>query len=273
MKKSWILSLFLWVVAGSAAIYAQTTKPPVRKLQPGKQPTSTKLPPARPSATTPPKTNPGQVTGPSTTTPANTTPASTPSGRPQNPPPPSPRPGLVQPTSTTPITTKPKPQRKTVSRRRSPGYAYNEGDHLLNVGIGLGYSGYYSSALPIGASYEYGITSEISIGAQLDFASASYYSSYYYYNRYNYRYTATYFGVRGSYHLNRLLDLNSNKLDLYVGLGLGYRNYSNYYDYYSPVRLNGFVGGRLSFSDSFGGFVELGYTGLSYSKIGLSFKF
>lgn len=267
MKKLLILFLFLWVAVGVAKMYAQTAKPPVKKPVPGKvpdkKPASTPLPPARPTATTPPNT-----------TPVNGTPASSP-GKSQNTPPASPRPGLGQSAYTTPISPKPKPQtkRKTVSRRSSPGYAYNEGDHLLNVGIGLGYSGYYSSALPIGASYEYGITSDISIGAQLDLASASYYNSYYYYNRYNYRYTATYLGVRGSYHLNRLLDLNSDKLDLYAGLGLGYRNYSNYYDYYSPVRFNGFVGGRFSFSDSFGGFIELGYTGLSYSKLGLSFKF
>ena len=117
-------------------------------------------------------------------------------------------------------------------------------------------------------------TPDISIGAQFDFASASYSRSYYYYNSSRYRYTATYFGARGSYHFNRLFDLNSDKLDLYAGAGLGYRGYSNdYRDSYLPILPSGFVGGRFYFSDSFGGFVELGYTGLSYSKIGLSFKF
>ncbi|RDB07521.1 hypothetical protein [Runella aurantiaca] len=192
--------------------------------------------------------------------------------------------------STTVTTTQPAPNRgssasttspssrntasfRSSSRRSSGGYGFNQGDHLLNFGLGLGYSGYYSRAVPIGASYEYGITPEISIGAQFDIASASYYSSYYYYNRYNYRYTATYLGVRGSYHFNRLIGLNSNKLDLYAGVGLGYRNYSSYYDYYRPVFVNAFIGGKLYFSDSVGGFVELGYTGLSYSRVGLSLKF
>lgn len=159
------------------------------------------------------------------------------------------------------------------SPSRSGKYSFGQGDHLLNFGLGLGYSGYYSSALPIGASYEYGVTPDISIGAQIDFALASYYSSYYYYNYSRNRYLATYIGLRGSYHFNRLIGLDSDKLDLYAGVGVGYRSYSNYYDYYRPVFVNGFVGGKFYFTDSVGGFVELGYTGLSYSKIGLSLKF
>ena len=33
-------------------------------------------------------------------------------------------------------------------------------------------------------------------------------------------------GVRGSYHFNELLNLDNDKIDLYAGLGLGYRNIS-----------------------------------------------
>ncbi len=158
------------------------------------------------------------------------------------------------------------------SSRRSTGYGFSQGNHLLNIGLGLGYNGYYSRALPIGASYEYGIHPDISVGAQLDFAWASYYSSYYYYNSYYRRYWATYIGARGSYHFNRILSLDSNKFDLYAGAGIGYRNYSGYYYYYSPIHINFFAGGKLYFSKSVGGFLELGYTGLSYTKIGVSIK-
>ncbi|GAB3919947.1 hypothetical protein GCM10028804_13160 [Larkinella terrae] len=152
---------------------------------------------------------------------------------------------------------------------------FKKGDYLLNVGVGLS-SYYYGN--PFGISFESGIDKDFSVGAQLDYNSGNY--GDYYYNSSRWRYTATYFGVRGSYHFNRVLKLNTSKVDLYAGVGLGYRSFrwndSNYgygYDYRSGLFLNYFIGGKYYFNNKIGAFVELGYTGLSSSRVGLAIKF
>jgi hypothetical protein len=161
------------------------------------------------------------------------------------------------------------------SSRGSGGLGYEKGDNLLNVGVGLS-SYYYGN--PLGISFELGVDKDFSVGAQFDYNSGNY-GDYYYYNS-RWRYTATYFGARGSYHFNRLFRLNSSKVDLYAGLGLGYRSFrwndSNYgygYDYRSGLFFNYFVGGKYYFTDKIGAFAEFGYTGLSSARVGLTVKF
>lgn len=181
------------------------------------------------------------------------------------------------------VTSQPKPQptpQKTyVSHQPIPahrsGFGYEKGNNLLNIGVGLS-SYYYGN--PIGASFEVGVDKDISVGGQIDYNSGNY--GDYYYNSSRWRYTAMYIGARGSYHFNRILNLNTQKADLYAGLGLGYRsfrwsdaNYGSGYDYQSGLFLNYFIGGRYYFSNKVGAFVELGYTGLSSSRIGLAVKF
>lgn len=152
---------------------------------------------------------------------------------------------------------------------------YKKGDKLLNAGIGLG--AYYGGGVPIGASLEFGVTDEISVGPMIDF-----YSWGYNFGGYKWRYTFVPIGVRGSYHVNELLNLDNDKLDLYGGLGLGYYiskysdnsgyvgSYNNAYG--SRVFLNAHVGGRYYFKPNLGGFAELGY-GVSTLKLGIALKF
>jgi hypothetical protein len=154
-------------------------------------------------------------------------------------------------------------------------YSYSQGDKLLNVGIGL--NSYYSGGIPLGASMEFGVTETISVGANVDYLSYSY----------NlglgaYKFTAIYFGGRGSYHFNELLNLNNEKVDLYGGAALGYRSFSwkdNFSNaslgdsYGSGVYFGVFIGGRYYFSNSVGGFAELGAIGSTNVRIGLAFKF
>ncbi len=149
---------------------------------------------------------------------------------------------------------------------------YAKGDKLLNAGIGLG--AYYGGGLPLGASFEVGITDQISVGAQADFYTWSYLTGY--------RYTFVPIAVRGSYHVNELLNLGNDKLDLYGGLALGYylSSYTTPYGsgsiysdaYGSKVFLGAHVGGRYYFKPNLGGFAELGY-GAAALKIGVAFKF
>ena len=148
--------------------------------------------------------------------------------------------------------------------------AYKKGDKLLNLGIGV--NSYYGTGLPLGVALEVGITDAISVGGQVDYASGSLGSGY--------GFTALYFGGRGSYHLGEVLKINNDKLDVYAGLGLGYRSFSwkdGYngfgYDYGNGLSFNYFIGGRYYFTDKIGGLLELGYSGVSNARVGVTLKF
>ncbi|PWK27838.1 hypothetical protein LV89_01245 [Arcicella aurantiaca] len=148
--------------------------------------------------------------------------------------------------------------------------AYKQGDKYLNATIGL--NSYYSTGLPLGASFEVGITDAISVGGQADYASGNYGSGL--------GFTAFYIGARGAYHLGEVLKINSDKVDLYAGLGLGYRSFSwkdgyngTGYSYGNGLDFNYFIGGRYFFSDNIGAVLELGYSGVSNARAGLTFKF
>jgi len=142
--------------------------------------------------------------------------------------------------------------------------------NFLDPGIGLGT---YYKGLPFGVSYEHGFTDEISAGPFLN------YSSYSDNGLYNYSLHLLYVGVRGSYHLAKLLNVSNPKFDPYAGVSLGY--YSASYDYAgdplpgaygSTVFLGVHAGARYMFSDHIGGFAEVGY-GVAALQVGVSFKF
>ena len=93
--------------------------------------------------------------------------------------------------------------------------AFQSGDKLLNVGLGL--NSYYSGGVPFGASFEVGTNDDLSFGGNVDYLSTTSYGE---------KFKAMYFGVRGSYHFNRLMNIKDEKLDLYAGTGLGYRSFT-----------------------------------------------
>jgi len=149
--------------------------------------------------------------------------------------------------------------------------AYAKGDKLLNLGIGLGTYG--AGGLGLGGSFEYGIHDAISVGVLGGYSGRSNYlgsgSSW----------SVITIGVRGSYHLGELLKLNDDKIDLYAGLGLGYRNiswgysgsaYSNSYG--SGVVFLGHIGGKYYLKPNLGVFAELG-SGFGTLQAGVAFKF
>lgn len=154
--------------------------------------------------------------------------------------------------------------------------AYSKGDKLLNVGIGL--NSYYSGGIPVGASFEYGVTEDISVGVNVDYLS----HKYKYYGYGNYKFTALYFGARGSYHFNTLLNIENEKVDVYAGAALGYRSFkwNDSYSseglgnsYGSGVYLGIFAGGKYYFTDNIGAFAEVGAIGSTNVRIGAAFKF
>ncbi|MFM9908355.1 MAG: hypothetical protein ACKVOW_03345 [Chitinophagaceae bacterium] len=96
---------------------------------------------------------------------------------------------------------------------------YSKGDKLLNVGIGV--NSYYDRGFPIGASFEAGVSDEISVGVNVDFVSSKY--DYVYTS--SYKFTAIYLGLGGSYHVNELMYIANEKIDLYAGATLGFRSF------------------------------------------------
>lgn len=144
---------------------------------------------------------------------------------------------------------------------------FQEGDFLINAGIGLGttfatYGGGFG--LPLGGGVEYGITDletgSIGIGGDVGYVGGSGVSM-------------TTFGVRGSYYLTEVFDVDNEKLDLYAGLGIYYRNFSfsDFGNWGSGVYPAFHAGGRYYFADNIGGFAELG-NNWGWLNVGLVIK-
>jgi hypothetical protein len=155
---------------------------------------------------------------------------------------------------------------------QSGGSSYQKGDILINAGIGLGglYWGTgYGFPVSIGASGEYGITENISVGGGLSFSSVTYRFS-----NVNYGYNAVSFSGRGAYHF-----LTQEKLDPYAGLSLGFVNVVEKEKNAGLIGARGggviwgaFAGARYYFSPKFGAYAELGATSLAVLNLGVTFK-
>jgi zinc transporter ZupT len=153
---------------------------------------------------------------------------------------------------------------------------YKKGDKLLNAGLGLGSN--FGGGIPIGASFEYGIHEDISVGGYLG------------YGYYSYRWWGTtvsvsnfLLGARGSYHLGKFIDLGP-QFDPYAGLLLGYNiasasiksNDPNINRAFGSVSSGGLlfgahIGLRYYHKENLGGFAELGY-GISFLTVGVALK-
>ena len=149
--------------------------------------------------------------------------------------------------------------------------SYEKGNKLLNVGLGLGTYG--AGGLGFGGSFEVGIHPAISVGVLAGYSGRSNYLGS------GARWSVLTLGVRGSYHLGELLKLNDDKIDIYAGLGLGYRNVSWGYTgtLYSDNSGSGIlplahIGGRYYFSNNMAAYAELG-SGFGALQAGISFKF
>ena len=89
--------------------------------------------------------------------------------------------------------------------------------------------------------------------------------------------------VRGNYHF-----ATGDKLDPYVGLGLGFMAFNFDYfntdpdyqddgfydlDYGLPLGYSGSIGARYYFTDMLGAYAEIGWDGVALMQIGLTAKF
>lgn len=160
--------------------------------------------------------------------------------------------------------------------KKADAQVYSKGASLVNVGIGFGAR--YGNGLPIGLAYDYGVTKNISVGLQVDYTSWS--LPYALGGEFTYRNIPV--GIRGAYHFDGIGD--ANKLDLYLGVVLGYqvimvsepsgfKAYPGYSAAFgSGILYGGMAGARYFFTPKIGAFAELGY-GVSVGKIGVTFKF
>jgi hypothetical protein len=158
------------------------------------------------------------------------------------------------------------------SRHAFAQYEYDKGDVLINAGLGFGY--FYASGVPVTASVEFAITDAISVGPYLGFTG-------YRYNFLGYKYNYTFIdiGARGSYHFSKHIDMNTDKLDLYGAVLLGYTISSfsgddapGYSDNYpSIVKFGLAAGARWYFTDRFAVNGEVGY-GIAPLMLGVTFK-
>jgi outer membrane protein W len=163
------------------------------------------------------------------------------------------------------------------------GQSFEKGNKLLNVSVGLaptfgvtsisgfGFSTKWSP--PISASFEFGVSDRISVGAVGGFATQKFVDN----ANDGVQYDYLLIGARGSYHF-----ATSEKFDPYAGITLGYNNVTakevgsgsggGFSVAASSVLYGAHLGARYYFSDAIGAHAELGY-GISVISIGLSLKF
>jgi len=151
---------------------------------------------------------------------------------------------------------------------------YRKNDKILNVGFGL--NSYYNGGTPFGASLEVMVSDVVSAGGAFDYLN-------YHYSLlgYNYGFNAFFVGARGSYHFNKLFNINDKSWDVYGGASLGIRsvswhdNFNNRPngDYGTGLFFGIHIGARYYFDPKVGMFFELGALGSSNARLGVAFKF
>ena len=131
------------------------------------------------------------------------------------------------------------------------------GTTILDLGVGINY------AVSPFLGLEYGISDMVGPG-RIGFGGSIMVSLWK-------SYTALSIGPQLNYHFD-FGSFPPTNFDLYVGLGLYYYNWLNYYEAYSPLYVGYHLGMRYFFSDNLGLTLILG-GGLSVgAQIGLSFK-
>ena len=160
---------------------------------------------------------------------------------------------------------------------------FEQGSLSVSPGVNIGGLGFYGSGtgLPIVASGEYGILDVLGAGPYIGFVNYNFGSGA---SKYSYRFITV--GVRGDFHYTKLLEellesnLNSDKLDLYVALLLGYQtaSYSGpdgsvFRGAFSNRGNSGLaVGGRFYFSEKLAVYAEVGRILYGSLNLGLTLK-
>lgn len=164
---------------------------------------------------------------------------------------------------------------------------YHEGMVTGNVGLGLGGFNTTGFGVPISLNVEYSLDDQLAIGGYLGYFSHSYNGRYYAPGfdpqRYRVGYSAFALGARGTFHATKQLNewfdgnMDANKLDIYGSamLGLEFRSYKNNFDLIedqteTALILAPVVGARYWFTETVGGYAELGRGAFSFVTLGVS---
>ncbi len=146
-------------------------------------------------------------------------------------------------------------------------HVFNKGDLAFNAGIGIPHS--YGIIPTINFSGEFGAIPTgdvglVSFGGLAEFQLGQYNDIYYVTKTF----PRFFVGARAAWHVHAF---ESDVFDAYggVGFGIGISGKSDYYG--SSVEPDIFVGGRWMFAENMGLFAELGYSGFSSVKFGLTF--
>lgn len=164
---------------------------------------------------------------------------------------------------------------------------YEKGDLAVNAGIsfgliGYGY-GYYSDGRgmpPLSVNVEYSTNNMLAFGPYLGIYTRSYGGG-------DFRFTAMSFGARGTFHASEFLndkagmDINTEKLDIYGTVLLGFERYTwkyadhiadGYYSSGSRVIFGPVLGIKYFFTPAFGVYFEGGRGAFGYGTLGVSAK-
>lgn len=153
-------------------------------------------------------------------------------------------------------------------------HVFDKGSLLFNAGIGAPYT--YGFIPTLNISGEYGVIPTgnvgiVSFGGIFEMQLAQY--DYWYGHSANVK-PIFILGPRASWHLQVF---NSTIWDVYAGVGFGIlfrgQPYGNYYSSTVSGYGEGFVGGRMMFSEGFGLFAEVGGGTRSFLKFGVTFGF
>ncbi len=148
-------------------------------------------------------------------------------------------------------------------------HVFNAGDIMFNAGVGgpsnfgyiptLNFSG-EMGVIPTG---DVGL---VSFGALAELQFAHY--EYYWTGDENF--VRFYLGPRAAWHVHAF---NSDVFDAYAGLGAGMLLNTQTDNTKGSIEAHAdvFVGGRWMFAPNMGLFAEVGYTGLSFAKFGITF--
>lgn len=156
--------------------------------------------------------------------------------------------------------------------------------NTLNLGLGVGYYGYYYAAPALALNYEFDVFRNFTLAPSI---AASTYRDYRYWGNPNYPYRDYYYretmipiGVKGSYYFDELFKANDS-WDFYAAMSLGVTIRTVHWEdgyygdrvirsYSSPLYANLHIGAEYHFNTRVGLFLDLS-TG--FSTVGLGFHF
>ena len=147
-------------------------------------------------------------------------------------------------------------------------HVFNKGDLKFNAGIGIPHS--YGLIPSFNFSGEYGMIPTGDVGLVSFGGLAEFQIGNHNWGWGSETFPRFYFGARAAWHVHAF---QSDEFDAYGGVGLGVTISGKSANYNGSTSVNPdlFVGGRWMFKPGMGLFAEVGYTGLSNIRAGLTF--